>query len=233
MSKFSGFRKHPIRILFLSIAVLFFGAILRSGTRAASTPSPSPAPTGCMASTKQCWKVDITFSAGNPDTVSYNISPSPSKSKCNASAGPDVLQICAGDIVNWEIHTDIKTAHMVISQSDSILADIAVSGKPRLEADEGTQTSNPGVKANVQPGSYEYCVLAYDRYDGVKHVYVNDPKIIVGGNLYSSAKLANQIERDGKVLAKRAGAKQKEDADQALNKLLQALTDLKHQLHLQ
>ena len=226
---FSSFRKLFLCVPFLSIAFLSLGALLRSSTRVA-TPLPAP----CNSTTGQCWKVDITFSAGNPDTVDYKIVPDPSTSKCKYSgAGKNDLQICQGDIVNWEIHTDIKTAHMVISQSDSILADITASSKPRLEADEGTQTSNPGVNANVKPGTYEYCVAAYDRNDGVKHLYVNDPKIIVGGNLSLVERVSQLADKSTElipIVKEDPMVKNKKKAEQDLKKVIDILTNLKDSL---
>lgn len=181
------------------------------------------------------WSVDIDFrhgASGLNETPIYTFAiVSPPSGGCPyplPTAPSTDLTICPGDTVQWSVHTNQKKAHLRIFQGNRIFSDSNGKTK-RLDANEG-QPASGTTDSNVTPNTYEYCVAVFDPQEN-NHVYIDDPKIIVGGSLLNANRLVDQIEERAVKLGKLESMKRNPKALEDTNQLLKLIQDIKDQLH--
>ncbi|MGC1451709.1 MAG: hypothetical protein WA830_16880 [Candidatus Sulfotelmatobacter sp.] len=134
------------------------------------------------------WLVTVDVTSGS-DTPTYQIIPTEGTgdtcdpTQKNKGTSGDIY-VCPDDTIYWTAKTKKDGNgnmhhHMIIRQEDDIL-DKAKGGDPIhvFHAREGKQDGGP-IDDTAGYGEHEYSVFIFDKNG--PELYVNDPKIIIGG----------------------------------------------------
>jgi hypothetical protein len=97
---------------------------------------------------------------------------------CADSPSASPLYICAGDTVRWKVKSNHGNDSLGIVQPDKILLDDHGDPSKRFRAENGAQTTGGATKITTPLKSYEYAVTVHDKDND--HLYIDDPKIIIG-----------------------------------------------------
>ena len=159
------------------------------------------------------WKIKIDVSSGN-EKPSYSVTPPANTHNCagaNPSPAPsaEYLYICAGDSVQWEVKTKGGNGKLSVYQKDLFLYKGAAQAQ-WFHAKEG-QSDGGTTDVNTPKGQvHEYSVAVFDDDSANPHLYVHDPKIIIGTGIVdevvrdmASVCKAKSTESDAKNVATR------------------------------
>ena len=131
------------------------------------------------------WVIQITepSSGTKPEYKILNPSPLP-KLQCPFSLfdpgqGPKTVRVCQGDTVQWSANTPGMQSELYIYHDDPIF-DYKGGSPQGFHASNGDMTDPASIKLgdNLR-GSHEYHLALFDK--STNHLYLEDPKIIIGG----------------------------------------------------
>ncbi len=131
------------------------------------------------------WTITVDVRSGQ-EKPNYTVSSVPAgASNClpanpNPPLSPEHLYICAGDSVYWTLMTNGKKGKLSVYQKDFFIYKATTPTK-WFHADEGKQSDGGTTDVNGTKGQeHEYSVAVFDDNSGNSHLYVHDPKIIIG-----------------------------------------------------
>lgn len=181
------------------------------------------------------WTVTADVSSGAQTPV-YTVSRAGGSCPFPAPTDAYFLTICAGDSVVWNARTSSTKYSLQILFPRPVLNDASSTLTKLFTVSNGTTTggaTNASVTgANGNPHvEYEYIVSIYDTVNN--KAYIDDPKIIVGtGTGTAAVQLVNTIDlASGQLDSSLQDSSDKRVKD-ALNRLNQAILDLKKALGL-
>lgn len=143
------------------------------------------------------WTIHVTITG--PEQLSYTVDP-PNALDCDGSK-PVANQLCikAGDEVNWDVHTSGGKGWLTVYHKDAFLFKSGVSARyfhaQESQSDGGASDPKPPFFRK----SHEYVVAVFDDEGSNSHLYIDDPKIIVGGSVMAAScqdLVANYVNDD-------------------------------------
>lgn len=171
------------------------------------------------AKAQTTWTVTVNVSSGKERpvyTLSSNPSGAPNCAGTNPSPKPSVeyLYVCPHDTVNWVAKASTVAYSLTVYFKQPVLDDGTSSvPTPPTQVLHGSNTqpqpAGGPIDNNALPNTYEYSVGVFD--PAANHLYVHDPKIIIGtggGPEY----LRNQMIGDCDQLKGRVDADAESDA---------------------
>lgn len=165
------------RFAVLAIAAAAFSVLFISAAEAQAAPPPPPPP-------PTTWTITVDVSSGN-EKPSYTVSPPANGHNC-AGTNPhpvpsaEYLYICPGDTVQWEVKTKGGNGKLSVYQKDKFLYKGATSTQ-WFHTKEGQPPDSGTTQGNAAKGTeHEYCIAAFDDDSANPHLFVHDPKIVIG-----------------------------------------------------
>lgn len=162
----------------------------------------------CKIEAQTTWLVTVDVTSGS-DTPTYQITATEGTGNTcdptqkNKGTNGDIY-VCSDDSIYWTAKTKADGNgnmhhHMIIRQEDGIL-DKGKGGDPIhvFHAREGKQDGGP-IDDTADYGEHEYSVFIFDKKG--PELYVNDPKIIIGGTTFED-ELARLEKNLAPLLAK-------------------------------
>ena len=147
--------------------------------------------TSARAAAAPTWTITI-HETGSGQKPYYTVSPPARTGKCSDPENPAptaaMLTVCPGDTVQWNVAPN-ASANLLLYTEESCLQDANGASQWFDSKAPILATVNPHAAAGEQ---YKYYVSVYD--DSSKHLYVDDPKFIIGGGKHFGRILHDDIE---------------------------------------
>jgi hypothetical protein len=187
------------------------------------------------------WLVTVTFTtnATTGDHQTYSVTRTPATGGNCPYGVPDDggyhLRICQRDTLSWSVVTPSNQNEVRIFHQHAVLDDSSGQKTHLFQAKNSAATSGGQVDGSVTPNDYEeyeYCIAVYDITN--QHLYLHDPKIIIGtGGKLAPSDLVKILERDAEQLNESLRNDSNADVKEDLEKLRKIIHNLKERLHVQ